>query len=252
MKKRIIPSILLSKGTEVSLSQNFKPWRTCGTLAQNLKLHCSRDADELLIINLGLDFKSQSFQRILNLIRKEVDIPISYVGGVDSAEVAIELINQGFDKVMCSELVIKNQTIIEQISSTLGSQSVGLVIPYYIYCGIRYLYNWREMKVSDLVLEDVLSSNIVDSCGDIVLHCVNKDGLLEGMDEEIIRILENQNIKNPIVLAGGAERKESIYKVLDNNEINGVSMASIFALTEETPSTVRKYCIEKGLKMRRV
>ena len=78
MKKRIIPSILLKGGTNVCLSQNFKPWRTVGTLVQNLRLHINREADELLIINSDQSF-SEEFkisQRILSLIRKEVDIPI--------------------------------------------------------------------------------------------------------------------------------------------------------------------------------
>ena len=51
MKKRIIPSILLSKGSNVCLSREFSPWRTI-SLNAILRLHVQRGADELLVINL--------------------------------------------------------------------------------------------------------------------------------------------------------------------------------------------------------
>ena len=82
MKKRIIPSILLRGGTQVCLSQGFSPWRTVGALAQNIRLHVQRSADELLITNLD-QAGSKNFvlsERVLRLVRQEIDIPVAYAG----------------------------------------------------------------------------------------------------------------------------------------------------------------------------
>ena len=113
MKKRIIPSILLSKGSNVCLSRNFVPWRTIGALTQNLRLHVQRGADELLIINLdcaGMSRKLPS-SRIFSIVRNEVDIPIAYAGGIDSIETAIACINGGFDKVYTTSLFLLQQVV---------------------------------------------------------------------------------------------------------------------------------------------
>ena len=80
MKKRIIPFILLRGGTNVTLSQQFKPWRTVGALIQQLRLHINRNCDELLIVNLDLAGSSifNCNPRLFSLIRQEVDVPIAY------------------------------------------------------------------------------------------------------------------------------------------------------------------------------
>ena len=101
MKKRVIPSILLKGGTNGRLSQSFAPWRSVGALAQQLRLHINRNCDELLIIDLN-NAGSKSFtlsNRILSLVRQEVDVPISYAGGISSSLDASVCINAGFDKV---------------------------------------------------------------------------------------------------------------------------------------------------------
>ena len=87
MKKRIIPAILLQAGsTNVCLSQQFHPWRTVGTLAQQLKLHVTRGCDELLIINPNPsgDASSLFSNRLTSLITKNTDIPVGYLGNYRS------------------------------------------------------------------------------------------------------------------------------------------------------------------------
>ena len=132
MKKRIIPSILLRGGTQVCLSQGFSPWRTVGALAQNIRLHVQRSADELLITNLD-QAGSKNFvlsERVLRLVRQEIDIPVAYAGGIKSASDAASCINAGFDKVYVSSVVLDNPEIVRKIADIIGSQSLGIDLPY--------------------------------------------------------------------------------------------------------------------------
>ena len=62
---------------------------------QVLRLHVQRGADELLLINLdsaGI-YDQLPSSRIFSIVRNEVDIPISYIGGIASAESAVSCIN---------------------------------------------------------------------------------------------------------------------------------------------------------------
>ena len=60
----------------------------------SLRLHVQRGADELLLINLdsaGI-YDQLPSSRIFSIVRNEVDIPISYIGGIASAESAVSCI----------------------------------------------------------------------------------------------------------------------------------------------------------------
>ena len=88
----------------------------------------------------------KSRKRIFNLIRKEVDIPITYAGNILSEEDASQCINSGFDKIFITKLFYNSPQIIKKIVKLIGSQSVGICLPYLIEeNGERYL-SYRLLK----------------------------------------------------------------------------------------------------------
>lgn len=256
MKKRIIPAILLKGGTNVSISQNFVPWRTIGALAQQLRLHVGRDCDELLMINKDLagscDFHLN--KRLLALIRREVDIPIGYSGGIATANHAASCINSGFDKIYITSAFIDNNECIKPITSVIGSQSTGICLPYKVALetGEAYIYDFRYSLIrKDLKLFNLVKSAIDSGAGEIILFNVDRDGQLMGLDLQILAKIKKIKINIPILMAGGAGKPEHFSEALSHETVQGVVSSSIFALTENTPITIRKYCEEKGISMRR-
>lgn len=255
MKKRIIPSILLRGGTQVCLSQCFRPWRTVGALAQNLRLHVQRSADELVIINLD-QAGSQQFvlpDRVLRLVRQEVDIPVAYSGGIKSASDAASCINSGFDKIYLASAFLDDSMVVRKIADVIGTQSLGIVLPY------MRMGNDREARVWDYRTRDFTHSLLGSSiealvglgAGEIILHDVSRDGTLSGFDPLVVSDVAKLQPPIPILLAGGAGDASHISCVLNSPWIQGVVAASIFTLTASTPATIRKYCDEIGIPMRR-
>ena len=56
----------------------------------------------------------------------------------------------------------------------------------------------------------------------------------------------------PLLIAGGAGTDEHFHQALSNYKVSGVVAASIFALTEATPTTAREYCSERHIEMRKI
>ena len=258
MKKRIIPSLLLSGGaTNVCLSQQFSPWRTVGTLAQQLKLHVSRQCDELLVVNINKN-KLADFAlppRLPQLISRNVDIPISYAGGIRTAQSASQCINQSFDKVFLTSSFIQDPSELISISSVLGVQSVGVSLPYRFDLVSRKRFVWDYATGSllkDKTLVDSILMAVDCGAGEIYLHSVDRDGSLEGLDEEILSLLQELQLSVPCLLGGGAGSPAHFSSVLSSEFVQGVVASSIFSLTEETPATIRDYCLMQGIPMRRV
>ena len=254
MKKRIIPSILLNGGTNVFLSRNFEPWRTVGTLAQQLKLHVMRECDELLLINLNPTMPAgfQLSSRILSLVRREVNVPISYVGGISNSLSASECINSGFDKVYLTSSYIDNPSCLFEITNVIGAQSFGVCLPYTREDIGSYpsLWDFRTRCSLKSCLLDHVSYLDSIGVGEILLHNVDKDGTLQGMDECILNELNSLSLSTPVLLAGGAGSSAHVTSVLSSDSIQGIVAGSIFSLTENTPFTLREECIATGIAMR--
>jgi len=256
MKKRIIPSILLHGGTNVSLSHQFRPWRTVGALAQQLRLHVRRNCDELLIINTDLA-GATSFscsKRLLSLVRQEVDIPIAYAGGISSPKDAASCINAGFDKIYLTSAFIDEASVVTEIASVIGSQSTGVCLPYrrVVSSGTPVLWDFRTDELrEDLLLLDVLRSAVASGAGEILLYNVDNDGCLKGLDVSLLDLLQNSGVSVPVLLAGGAGASNHISDVLVSPSVQGVVAGSIFSLTKETPTTIRSHCESIGIPMRR-
>lgn len=256
MKNRIIPSILLRGGTNVSLSQEFKPWRTVGTLVQQLRLHIRRDCDELLVINTDLAGAScfSLSQRLLSLIRQEVDIPIAYAGGISSAEDAASCINAGFDKVYITSAFLDNASAVSTVASVIGSQSTGVCLPYRrsVSSDSPLLWDFRSSELRrDLDLLEVLRTAVESGAGEMLLYNVDRDGCLQGLDISLVSMLEKSDVSVPVLMAGGAGASEHFSAVLVSPAVQGVVAGSIFALTQETPATIRSHCESMGIAMRR-
>ena len=254
MKKRIIPSIILKNGTNVLVSRKFEPWRTIGTLVQQLRLQVSRESDELLIINLDNAGK-ESFElskRISQLVRREVNIPIGYVGGIRNSDDASECINAGFDKVFVTSTYIDNPKSVEEITSVIGVQSLGVCLPYAWNddSGLAHLWDYRSRRLlSDQLLNHI---DILDkiNVGEIILYNIRNDGSLNGMDSKIAEQIEKLVIKTPILIGGGAGTPAHVREILKSPFIQGIVAGSIFALTENTPKTLRTHCARSGILMR--
>lgn len=237
------------------LSQSFCPWRTVGALAQSLRLHVQRSADELLIINLD-QAGSQQFvrpERVLRLVRQEMDIPVAYAGGIQSASDAASCINSGFDKVFVTSAFLDNPTVVQKIADIIGSQSLGIILPYMRIRadGEARIWDYRTRTITKSLLESSIEALIVLGAGEILLHDVSRDGALSGFDPLIVSDVAKLQPTISILLAGGAGDTSHISSVLNSPWIQGVAASSIFALTPATPVTIRKHCDDYGIPMRR-
>ena len=255
MKKRIIPSILLRGGTNVSISQKFTPWRTVGALAQQLRLHVSRECDELLIINTDLagSSKFNCPQRLLKLVRQEVNIPIAYAGGISSPADAAACINAGFDKIYVTAMFLDNPSSVAAIASAIGTQSTGICLPYSrsTFGSIPTIWDYRISSIRDnMNLFDTMGLAVAVGAGELLLYNVDLDGSLQGLDLLLLGELENRSFRIPLLMAGGAGAPEHFSSALNNSLIQGIVAGSIFSLTQETPSTIRSHCKQSNIAMR--
>ena len=145
--------------------------------------------------------------------------------------------------------------VLSETASVVGMQSVGVCLPYRSIGESTKRFVWdytRRECLTEKPLEFYIEKANECGAGEILLYSVDRDGTLAGFDEEILSLLQVCALSKPVLLGGGAGVREHFISVLSSEFVQGVVASSIFSLTQETPSTLRCYCLEHGIPMRKL
>ena len=247
LKKRIIPSILLARG-RVLTSQEFSPWRTVGSLAQYVRLQVQRECDELFISSIDRD-KDTFSSREMSIISANVNVPVTLIGNISSLEKAEYLLRHGADRVgLCSALYGGDFTLLENLITRLGRQSVVVDIPF-VFCKEKKEYmvwNWKTKKSLHPLLPYLCRISSIKP-GEIILSSVKNDGSMNGLDVKVPLMISSDI---PLVLRGGAGSSDHFLNALELSNVSAVAASSVFSFSGVTPATMHKFLSSHNIPVR--
>lgn len=225
---RIIPKLDI-KGPNLVKGIHLEGLRALGQPSDFAKFYYEQGADEILFMDVVASlYERNSLHDIISETAKSVFIPITVGGGIRTINDIKEILRSGADKVSINTAAIKNPQFIYEASREFGSSTIVVSIEaikdskgkYY-----AFIDNGREstgLEVSEWAkkVEDL-------GCGEIIITSVDRDGTGRGFDNELCQlVLESVSI--PVIVHGGAGKKEDIVEVLKNKIIDSVSIASLF------------------------
>ena len=128
VKKRIIPCLDVDNGRVVK-GTNFINIKDAGDPIELAKKYESDGADELVF----LDITASSDKRIIikelvQRVAKEIFIPFTVGGGINSIEMIQDILNLGADKVSLNTAALHSPNLIKEASNHFGSQCIVVAI----------------------------------------------------------------------------------------------------------------------------
>ncbi len=247
LKVRIIP-IMLWNGTTLVKGKKFQnEKRSAGSPLTTIKIYNSRDVDEILFFDISRKNKIINKDFILSLTDC-VSVPITIGGGIENIAQMNELFEYGADKISINSIIYKNPKIIDEASKRFGSQAITVSIDVKkINQKYECFYNLGKIK-SHKKFENLIKECVDRGAGEIVVNCIDCDGLMKGYDEELLQIASSL-INVPIVASGGAGNYDHFYKAYKNGA-DAFAAASIYHFTQKTPAEAKKYLSNKGVPIR--
>jgi cyclase len=230
LRKRIIFT-LIYENCFFSQSRNFRLQKV-GNLTWLERNYKFRDIafslDELIILDASKKDKDiKTFANILSKLVDDVFIPIAAGGGIRSLEDAKLLFDSGADKIVLNTVLLTNQSLVKELVSIYGSQSIVASVDYKIVNNTHGVYIENGTKRLNVDLVEYIK-NIQDlEIGEIYLNSIDKDGTGFGYDFEIIEKLST-NINVPLIIAGGAGNEAHLKKGLELDFVNAVATANLF------------------------
>lgn len=228
LRPRIIPSLLIQdKGLVKTIK--FKDPKYVGDPINAVKIFNEKEVDELAVFDI--DATSKGIEPNYSLIEKlasQSRMPLCYGGGVKTVRQALHIFSLGIEKIALSSSVLSTPTLITEIASKVGSQSVIVVLDVKKKTFGGYeTYTHNGTKSTGVNPFKFAEEAQKLGAGEIIVNSIDQDGVMKGYDMNLIDKMRNA-ISLPLTVLGGAGSLDDIAKVVGRHGIIGVAAGSLF------------------------
>jgi cyclase len=189
----------------------------------------------------------------INRVAEILNIPFSVAGGIRSVAEAEEILNYGADKISVNTPALANPDLIDELARRFGTQCVVIGIDSRQESGGYrvYQYTGDPDKTREAGRETVQWVREVQErgAGEIVLNCMNQDGVRQGYDAEQLRLVR-QACNVPLIASGGAGAMEHFADVFNLARVDGALAASVFHKAIIEIGDLKAYLRERGVEVR--
>lgn len=246
LTKRIIPCLDVRDGMVVKGIQ-FKNHRVIGNPIDLASQYSSDNADELVFYDITASADNTTVKyKWINDIAAAINIPFCVAGGINNIHIAENILASGADKISINTPAIENANLITELAKRFGSQCVVVGIDSF-FNGSNYQVYAKTGKEESAYQTNLTTHAWVKEAqergaGEIVLNCMNQDGVKKGYDiDQLSSIREICNV--PLIASGGAGCMDDFLQVLNKSNVDGALAASVFHNKEFTVMELKKYLI---------
>lgn len=241
-RKRIIPVLLLDKDG-LYKTHKYKNPVYVGDPINAVRLFNDKEVDELALLDIGASKKNQEpdYQQIMD-ITSEAFMPLAYGGGIKSIDQVEKLFFNGIEKVILNTSILQSQSLITEIASRYGNQSVIASIDVKkSLMGKKKVYSHASKKVKE---ENVLAfAKLCEEAGagEIMLNAVDKEGTYSGYDLQLIKEITS-SVSIPVIASGGASTKND-FNQAENAGASAMAAGSMFVFQRPNNAVLISYDI---------
>lgn len=249
LKKRIIPCLDIQNGRTVK-GVNFKDIKDAGDPIELAKKYAEQGADELVFLDITATIENRgTLVELVKNIAKEINIPFTVGGGINSVADVSNIINAGADKVSINSSAVKNPKLISGISKEFGSQCTVVAIDTKLINGEWKVFVNSGRKETDLNTIEWAKTVEQLGAGEILLTSMNNDGTKNGFALDITQKV-SQSVNIPVIASGGAGNKNDFKTLFTTTKATAGLAASIFHYGEIPIQELKDYLKKQNIAIR--
>jgi len=233
----------------------FRNHEVVGDILHLAQRYRDEGADELVFYDITASPDGRTVDRSwVNRVAEILDIPFCVAGGIKSLADAEEILNYGADKVSVNSPALARPDLINELVKRFGSQCVVIGIDSREEDGIYRVYQYTgdpdKTKHSGRVTADWVKEVQERGAGEIVLNCMNQDGVRQGYDIEQLSLIRAV-CDVPLIASGGAGAMEHFADVFKTAQVDGGLAASVFHKSVIDIGDLKEYLQKEGVEIRR-
>ena len=255
LAKRIIPCLDVRDGKVVK-GVKFRNHEIIGDIVPLAQKYAEAGADELVFY----DITASSDDRVVDKswvsrIAEVIDIPFCVAGGIKSEQDAKQILMMGADKISINSPALRDPSLVSRLADHFGQQCVVVGIDSFYnqesdqYQVYQFTGDESRTQKTRWTTFDWIEQVQKLGAGEIVLNCMNQDGVRQGYDiEQLSKARACCNI--PLIASGGAGAIEHFKDVFQQADVDGALAASVFHKGIIPMDRLKSYLIEHDIEIR--
>ena len=254
LTRRIVPCLDVSGGRVVK-GVRFRDHVDMGSIEELAARYAGEGADELVFYDIGASPEGRGVDLDwVGRVSRLLDIPFCVAGGIASVEQARRVLGEGADKVSVNSPALRRPALVAELAEAFGEQCVVVGIDSQREADGE----WRVRRDSgDPARMAALPLRTLDwirevqalGAGEIVLNCIDADGVRRGYDIEQLRAARAA-CGLPLVASGGAGRVEDFSAVFAEADVDAALAASVFHSGELRIPALKDALRRQGIEVR--
>ena len=229
LNPRIIPCLLIQNNGLVKTTKFTNP-KYVGDPLNAVKIFNDKEADELIVLDIdATKEKREPNYNLIENLASECRMPLCYGGGINNVSQALKIFSLGVEKIAISTSALNNISIVSEIASRVGSQSVVVVLDVKkkIFSNKYEVFSKNGTKSTGIDAVEYAVKLEHEGAGELLINSIDLDGTMRGYDLNLIQTIRAA-VNIPITILGGASSFEEIGKVVSEFGVIGLAAGSLF------------------------
>jgi cyclase len=252
--RRIIPCLDVKDGRVVKGVQ-FRDHRDAGDIVEQAMRYGDEGADELVFYDITASAEGRSLDyEWVRRVGRLIDIPFAVAGGIRTVAQAAACLEAGADKISVNSPALERPELIGELAQAFGSQCVVLGVDSFRaedgYRVKQYTGSPDTTRDAGRMTLEWTREAVDRGAGEIVLNCMQQDGVRHGYDIEHTRAVV-EAVPVPVIASGGAGTPEHFFDAFQWAGASGALAATIFHDRIISIPRLKEELARCGIEMRR-
>jgi len=201
--KRIIPCLDVRDGRVVK-GVNFEGLSDVSSPVELAAHYSAAGADELVFYDITASAEGRRlFTDILTKTARNVFIPLTVGGGINTLDDFERVLSAGADKVSVNSGAIRNPDLVYEAAKRYGDQCVVLSADVKRVDGVFRVFAKGGRENTGMEAIEWIRRCVGCGAGEVVVNSIDTDGVRGGFDIEMLRAVTDA-VSVPVIASGGA------------------------------------------------
>ena len=249
--KRIIPCLDVRDGRVVK-GVNFEGLKDVSSPVTLAEYYSSCGADELVFYDITASSDGRKlFTDILKEVARNIFIPLTVGGGINTLEDFDRVLKCGADKVSVNSGAIKNPSLVLEAAKLYGDQCVVLSVDVKRVDGSFRVFAKGGREDTGIEAISWIKKCVSNGAGEIVVNSIDTDGVKGGFDLEMLGAVCDA-VSVPVIASGGAGKTEDFITLFNAlPKVDAGLAASIFHFGEVKIKELKEEMAKANIPVRR-
>lgn len=250
--KRIIPCLDVRNGRVVK-GVNFENLNDVSSPVELGKYYSDCGADELVFYDITASSDGRKlFTDILKEVAKNIFIPLTVGGGINTIQDFDRVLKCGADKVSVNSGAIKNPDLINEAARKYGNQCVVISVDAKRVDGEFRVFAKGGREDTGIEAIGWIKECVERGAGEVVINSIDTDGVKKGFDLEMLKAVRSA-VNVPVIASGGAGGSEDFVTLFKEiPDIDAGLAASIFHFGQVKIADLKETLKENDILVRSI